>query len=845
MLIRRVVVPVGMIIAISLSAMGQFTATNQTERVPDFLQPPEQYEILGISVEGVDTDVMRNLLIRTSALSVGQVVNVPGDEAFSEAIRKLYRLSMFSDIDVAAETFIDNGVYLLIRVQEEPKLNAYEFRGVKRSHRNDLRKEVPLLKGRAVKPGDIERTEQQIKEFYEEKGHPLATVEVAREETEDNRVNLYFDIEKGISVKVEDIKIAGNEAFSDRKIRKKLDETKERRWWRFWKKETFDAQEFRADLKNLVAFYNENGYYDARLVADTVYLAVEEGEKPGYVVEIKVNEGNRYFIRDITWEGNTQYTNAQLTEALGFQPGDPYNSKKLESNLYGNAQSTDVGSLYYNQGYVQFSAAPTIEEVAGDSLDLNFEIYEGDVFRFGEIAIVGNTKTKDHVVRRNLRTYPGRTFTRDDIQRSLRELSQLNYFNPETLRPDTRINPATQTVDITYNLEETGGDQLEFSGGWGGFGGLLLQAGITFNNFSVQEMMKWGEGFRMPAGDGQRLSVGVQVQGRYYQNYYASFTEPWFQGRPRPLGFSLSHSRYDLNASRYRRYYNEAYFGFDEDDVVDDPSSRFSITSASVSYGMRLQWPDDYFQTGSLLGFKIYDLGERLTYYGLPEGQNRSISFKQTLSRNSLDDPFFPSSGSSMLLSLEIAPPLPNFIQYHKWSASTSWNLPIAPKLSFGAGADFGYVGSLTGNRVFFERYVVGGTPFDAQYSFSSFGRDQIYMRGYPSQVVGPRNAEGTPTGGAILNKFTSELRLLAIRSPQFTIQPYGFLDAANTWDSFRTYNPAGLYRSSGVGVRVFLPILGMLNLSYGYNFDEFEPYRSGDDGSRKWRFQFSLGQSF
>ncbi len=808
----------------------------------DFLRPPETYEILGIAVEGISSEPMRNLLVRTSALAVGQEVSLPGDEVFSEAIRRIYRLGMFSDVDVVAEKFIDSGLYVLIRVREEPKLNAFEFTGIKKSQRNDLRKELPLLKGRAVKPGDVDRAKQVISNFYKKKGHPLAEVSVTRNEMDD-RVDLIFEVDPGPRAEVAQIVLTGNEAVSGRKIRRKLKETKEDRWWRFWKRETFKENGYREDLDNLVDFYNQRGFYDARVVRDSVYLEGAEAGDPSYVIEISIHEGNRYFIREVNWAGNTEFSDQQLTSALGFQRGDVYNSKKLEGNLFGNAQQSDVGSLYYNNGYVQFQAIPSIIQVGADSLDLNFQIYEGDVFSFGQINIAGNTKTKEHVIRRNLRTFPGRTFTRDEIQRSLRELGQLGYFNPETLKPETRISPETKTVDITYELEETGGDQLEFSGGWGGFGGLLLQAGITFNNFSLQEMVRWGQGFRMPAGDGQRLSIGLQVQGQYYQNYYMSFTEPWFKGKPRPLGLSLSHSRYDLNASRYQRYYAN-YYGYDYDQL-NNPADRFSITSASLSYGLRLQWPDDYFQTGSILGFKLYDLGDRLAYYGLPEGQNRAITFRQSLSRNSFDDPNFPTAGSSLMLSVEVAPPFPRFLQYHKWTLSTAWSLPLGNKVSFGAGADFGYVGSITGDRVAFERYVVGGTPFDAQYGFTSFGRDLIYMRGYPSQVIGPRTASGSPTGGTILNKFTSELRVLAIRSPQFTIQPYMFLDAANAWDSFATYNPAGLYRSTGVGVRVFLPILGMLNLNYGYNFDEFPPLSSGDSGERKWRFQFSLGQSF
>ncbi len=800
-------------------------------------QGPKAYSIISIDVQGVEDETTRFFVIRNSGLKEGEQITVPGDESIAKAIKTLYRLGMFSDVRVVAEKFVGEGVYLQIQVTKEPRLSDYTFEGAKRGQQEDLRKKLPLLRGQSVKPSDVERSIQLIKNYYTEKGYPLAQVEVEKSEIDNDRVSLKFDVEKGDRIKVQDIKIKGNDSFSNYRIRKKLKETKKKRWWRFWKRETFEESKFQDDLSNVIDFYNQKGFYDARVVADSAYIIGVEENDPHYMVELSIEEGPQYHIRNVSFDGNTHYTDEQLRQSLGFQKGDVYNSRKLQSNLYGNPRNNDIGSLYYNQGYVQFQVAESITEVNGDSLDLSYEVVEGDIFKVGDVKISGNSKTKEHVVRRVIYTLPGNTFSREGIQRSLRELAQLGYFNQESLIPDTRINPETKTVDITYPLEETGGDQLEFSGGWGGFGGLLLQAGVTFKNFSLQNLFN-KEAYRpLPSGDGQQLSLGVQVQGRFYQNYYLSFQEPWFRGLPRPVGLSLSQTRYDLGAQ------TSLLTGISS----NSSGGVISISSASLSYGRQLKVPDDYFSTGSILKYRLYNLGDRSIAAGLPIGQNQSLSFTQSLSRNSLDHPQFPSAGSQFLASVEIAPPLPGFVQYHKWTLNTSWNLPLAGKngkLSLGLTANYGYVGTLTGERVAFERYIVGGTPFDSQTGRFGYGRDIVYMRGFPPGAIGPRDASNAFVGGAILNKYNSELKYLAVQSPQFSMQSYIFLDAAGSYDNFGSYNPANLHRAVGVGARVFLPILGMITLNYGRNLDAF-PSTTNDDGSQKWRFQFSLGQSF
>ncbi len=802
-----------------------------------YAEAPQSYQILGLSVEGVSREEVAAFVKQTSGLAEGESITIPGDPAISDAIRSIYRLGMFSDVSIATERTVGDGAFLVIKVTEVPKLSDFSFEGVKKGHRDDLKKKMPLLSGAPVRPGDLERSKQIIQEFYAEKGNLLAEVNVERKPNPaNNTIALDFQVEKGPRVEIGNIVIKGNKEVSDRSLRKRMKETKEDRWWRFWKKETFKKDKFEEDLQSILDYYNQKGYYDARLISDSVYVIQEDGG-PAVAVELEVREGPQYHIRNLEWEGNTVYADEALTEALGFEAGDVYNKKKLEENLYANRQSSDVMSLYTNRGYMRFNAQPVIRVVEGDSLDIHFDVYEGEVYSFGNIEIAGNTKTKEHVIRRELYTIPGQTFSRDAIQESMRRLQQLSYFNAEALANGltTDINEENKTVDLSYRLEEVGSDQLELSGTWGRFG-LILMLRFGFNNFSIQNFFEKGAWKPLPSGDGQKLSLAVQTNGRYYQSYSVSFTEPWFRGRPTPIGFSVSHSR--LGSGGYYRSYGYSF----------GDAAKFITTSGRFFYDRRLKFPDDYFSASSSIGYQYYNngKGENRFYSVLPSGVSQEVTFEQSLSRNSLDNPTFPTRGSSMLLSLQVAPPLFGSIQYHKWRFKTDWNVPLAPKLSVSFGSDFGYIGSLTGEDVIFERFDVGGSPFETQ-GIYNFGSDIIYMRGYPRSAIGPR-LDGQAKGGTILNKYTSELRWLAIQTPQLSAAPYVFADAANTWNDFGSFNPAALYRSAGVGARIVLPIVGMVELTYGYNFDTFVPSQISSgrhNGSNRWYFQFSLGQGF
>lgn len=792
--------------------------------IPANAQAPEaasQYEVLSVDVEGTVSDASTQYVIQQSGIRVGSMVTLPYDEKFGEAVRNLYRAGWFSDIEVVADRIVGQGVFLLIRVVEDPRLGVYTIEGVSGGERGDLEDLIPLLRGRSVRSSDIGRTIQIIETFLRDKGYRRATVDVNQSVTDEGRLDLVFNVSKNERVEVQDVRFFGNSAFSERTLRKRLSNTPENRWWRFWGGETFEDELFQEDLENLVRFYHDRGYFGARVVRDSVYVDQSVG---GVVVEIELHEGEQYFVRNVDFEGNTVYSDEQLRRAIGFQRGDPFNRSRLESNIYYTQEHSDVASLYSDRGYLRFNIRETISEVASDSLDLFFEIDEGDIYEFGEITIRGNTRTKEHVIRRELRTIPGQTYSRQALERTVRELLQLSYFDQNSLAqgPDVAVDEEEKSVDLTYNLTETGSDQLELSGGWGGSTGLLLQARVTFNNFSIQNLFNGSAWSPLPSGDGQQLSLSVVTNGRRYQNYSLSFTEPWFRGRRTPAGASVGYTYFNSNNA--------------DDGTVSSVFGR-------LFYRQTLKWPDDFFQTGTNVGYRLYSItdAESFSSLGLPDGTSQELTISQSLSRNSLDNPIFPTAGSSVGLTLTIAPPIADFVQYHKWDFNSSWYTPLTGGLSFSFKTQFGYIGSLNGDDVQFQRFLVGGSPLDTQGQFRGFGKDLVFMRGYPLEAISPRS-NGENVGGRVLNKYSAELQLLALQSPSFSFAPYAFADAANTWDGFGDYDPGQLFRSAGFGARIFLPILGMLDLNYGYQIDPFLPRSAGDSGIPQWRFQFSLG---
>ena len=808
----------------ALLALAASAATAQEGTPP---AAPTSYEILSITVEGAADESSQGLVRSISGLRPRQRVQLPWDPAFGEAVRNLYSRGGYSDVTVEATEVAGDGVFLTIRVEEQPKLSGFEIEGLGRSDVSDLRPKLPLFRGRAVREADVARSELEIEGFLREKGFRRPSVETRRSVGDDGRVALVFDVERGERQSVADIRFTGNEAFSESTLRRQLKNTPERRWWRFWKRETFNDAEFEEDLASLVRFYNDRGYYGARVVRDSVYTeALPDGDEQ-LVIDIGVVEGPQYHIRNVVWEGNTVYTDDQLQLALGVQTGDVFDGTKIERNLRFTEDNSDVSSLYQDAGYLRFNVDQQVVEAPGDSLDLFFEITEGETYEFGNVRIAGNTRTKEHVIRREIRTIPGQPYSRNAIQRSVRELATLNYFDPASFGagPSIEVNDEDQTVDLVYNLAETSSDQLELSGGYGGGSiGLILSARVTFTNFSVQNLAQ-GLKNGLPTGDGQQLSLQVQTYGTRQQIYSLSFTEPWFRGRPTPVGFALSYQNVDFSQS------SAAGSGIS-----------YGLISARTFVRQRLKWPDDFFSTGTNLGYRLYDI-RNFPGSILPEGSNHEINISQSLTRNALDNPTFPQSGSSLGLTLTVAPPIGDFIQYHKTDFNTAFYTPIVGRLTGSVRTQFGYIGSLTGEEVAFERYIIGGTPLEAQGQGGltrGFGLDLVFLRGYPPQSIGPRR-NGQPVGGRILTKYEAEVGTVLLQTPQLSVAPYLFADAANTYDGFDDFDPARLFRSAGVGARIFLPILGLVDLNYGYQIDSFAPL-ANDNGEPQWLFQFSLG---
>ena len=822
-------------VRLAFSALLALAATAATAQEGTPPAAPTSYEILSIAVEGAADESSQGLVRSISGLRPRQRVQLPWDPAFGEAVRNLYSRGGYSDVTVEAGEVQGDGVTLTIRVEEQPRLSGFEIEGLGRSDVADLAPKLPLFRGRAVRDADVARSELEIETFLRGKGFRRPTVETRRSVGDDGRVALVFDVERGDRQTVADIRFTGNDAFSEGTLKRQLKNTPERRWWRFWKKETFNDAAFDEDLASLVRFYNDRGYYGARVVRDSVYTEALPGGEEQLVIDIGVVEGPQYHIRNVVWEGNTVYTDDQLQLALGVAPGDVYDGTKIERNLRFTEDNSDVSSLYQDAGYLRFDVEQQIVEAPGDSLDLFFEITEGETYEFGNVRIAGNTRTKEHVIRREIRTVPGQPYSRQAIQRSVRELATLNYFDPASFGagPSIEVNDQDQTVDLVYNLAETSSDQLELSGGYGGRNiGLILSARVTFTNFSVQNLAQGLKG-GLPTGDGQQLSLQVQTFGSRQQVYSLSFTEPWFRGRPTPVGFALSYQNVDFTQANGLGGLNSGV--------------SYGLISARAFYRQRLKWPDDFFSTGTNVGYRLYDIGN-FPNSVLPAGANHEVNISQSLTRNALDNPTFPQNGSSLGLTFTVAPPLGGTIQYHKTDFETAFYTPIVGRLTGSVRTQFGYIGSLTGDEVAFERYVVGGTPLEAQGQGGltrGFGRDLVFLRGYPANAIGPRR-NNQPVGGRILTKYEAELGLVLLQTPQLSVAPYLFADAANTYDGFDDFDPARLFRSAGIGTRVFLPILGLVDLNYGYQIDSFTPLSRNRpdilDAQPGWRLQFSLG---
>lgn len=786
------------------------------------LEFPTEYNIDNVTVEG-NENTRTQFIINASSLIAGTKITYPGEE-IPDAIKRLYRVGLFSDVKIFITEKSLTGVSLLIQVQEQPRLLEYKLEGIKRSERRDLKDEIYLVPGTAITEANIEQTKSTIKRFFREKGFWFTEVETRVDPSEaENRSILVFEISKGKRLEVKDIIFEGADAFSNRILLKNIKPLKEDARWKIFGKKTYKQEDFDEGKAKLLTLYRKNGYVDARFVSDTVWVFDYGSDKQGLKVQLNIEEGPQYIVRNVTWDGNSVYTDDQLSTSLGFEKGDVFNQSKYDENVNFNRTSTDLNSLYQNIGYLFFQAVPTLTKIGEDSLDIHFDLYEDEVATIGEVSFTGNTQTHDDVVRRTLRTVPGNTYSRDAIVRSVRELSTLGYFNPENINPDFVPNPQDKTVDISFDLDESQStSNFEFSGGYGGrFIGAIISARLNFNNFSLKRALE-GDFNPFPSGDGQTLSLGVQVTGTGYQSYSFGFVEPWLNGKPTSFGVNFSYNLINYTTT----------------------DERNKLFSASVSLGKRLRWPDDFFSTRTVLSYQLYDVAGATSF--LAEGTSSLISVRQVLERNSLDNFISPNSGSKLTLSLEVAPPIQGFSEYYKIKSEFQHHVPIAGKLVLTSQADYGFIGYLTKeNRSNFQRFLVGGTQLQQRQSFLY---DNIDLRGYPgglSESIAPV-VDGDKIGGRLYSKYSLELRYPAVSTEQLQLIPYMFMDAGNSYENFGSFDPFNLKRAVGFGTRVFLPVLGLVDLSYGYRLDGVQ----GETSSStllpgKWEFLFNIGSPF
>lgn len=809
-----------------------FTQAQDTVPIMEYGEPKE-FELGGIKVIGANFSD-DNAVIGVSGLKVGDKIRIPGND-IPKAIKALWKLRLFTDVQILKEKTIGDVVFLELVVQERPRLSRYSYTGAKKSKHDDLNDEVNkfLLKGGIVTDNVKVNAKEAIEAFYIGKGYLDANVRV--EEIPDssrvNAVRLVFHVDRGDKVKIKDITFSGNVNVKPKKLRKQMDNTKRKK--RLFASSKFIKNEYKADKDNIIKYYNTIGFRDARILKDSLWRN-EDGE---LMLHMNIDEGNQYFFRNIGWKGNSIYDTETLSTVLGIEKGEVYNQELLETRLRFSQDGRDVSTLYMDNGYLFFQVDPIEVAIEGDSIDLELRIFEGPQATIDKVVIKGNDRTHEHVIRREIRTRPGEKFSRSDIIRSQREIINLGYFNPEALDINTPVNPQRGTVDIEYTVEEKPSDQLELSAGWGGNRRVIGTLGVSFNNFSLRNIFKKEAWRPLPQGDGQRLSLRAQTNGDFYQSYNISFTEPWLGGK-KPNSFTVA------------GFYNRFAFG-----ISGTPSRQsFNIIQGSLSLGTRLKWPDDNFISSTAINIQTLSLNNWTQ--GLfrsddgtivSEGNYNNFSIKQTIARSTVNDPIFPKNGSRISLSVQLTPPYSLFsdkdfseepvnekfrwLEYHKWRFDAEWYTPLIGSLTLKASAKIGMLGNYNSDigTAPFERFQLGGDGINNQ-QFGFAGVDIISMRGYE---VSDLEANRDPlTGGSsatpVFDKFTVEIRYPLSLNPSSTIYVLAFAQGGNAWRNFRDFNPFDIKRSVGFGLRVFLPMFGVLGFDYGIGIDKITGPNSG-----------------
>ena len=855
----------------------EITAEENNNPVILYTTTPKKYEIADIKVEGVD-NYEDYILLGISGLSVGQTITVPGDEITS-AIKNYWKHGLFSDARIEAEKIVGDKIYLKIVLAQRPRIAEVNYHGVKKSEKKDLEAKLGLVKGSQITPNLVDRAKLLIKRHFDDKGFKNAEVNIIERNIQGNKeqVNVDIMIDKKEKVKVNSITIDGNTILSDKKLKRIMKKTNEKnKLVNLFRTKKFIEEKYEEDKQLIIDKYNELGYRDAQIVVDSITPYDDRTVD----VYMRIEEGNKYYLRNIDWVGNTVYRSDYLAAKLLMKKGDVYNQKLLNERL---SQDEDaIGNDYYNQGYVFYSLDPVEVNIVGDSIDLEMRIVEGPQATISKVTINGNDRLYDNIVRRELRTKPGDLFNRSALDRSYREIAQMGHFNPENINPDIRPDAANGTVDINWQLESKANDQIEFSAGWGQTG-IIGKLSLKFTNFSMANLFRKNDNYRgfLPQGDGQTMTISAQTNGTYYQSYNISFFDPWFGGK-RPNSFSVS-AFYSVQTDVSSNYYNSAYMNnyynyysgygsyynnyYNNYESYYDPDKSIQMYGAAIGWGKRLRWPDDYFTLSAELSFQRFILKDwSYLYIKLNNGEYMStgacnnLSLGFTLSRNSTDNPIFPRSGSEFTASVHFTPPYSlfsdkdyktygkddydeaasvyNWIEYHKWKfkAKTYTALTDGQKCPvIMTRTEFGLLGHYNKYKKSpFETFYMGG---DGMTGYStSYASETIALRGYENGSLTPYGSEGYA-----YIRLGAELRYPLMLESSTSIYALGFVEGGNAWTEVNKFNPFSLKRSAGVGVRIFLPMVGMMGIDWAYGFDKV----NGSSQYSGSQFHFILGQEF
>ena len=876
---KHIVVLLVALLSVTLQTNAQDVIVN-----PDisYAGTPRQCEIGGLTVKGVE-GYEDYVLLGLSGLSVGQVIEVPGTE-ITEAIKRYWRNGLFSKVAITADSLVGNKVYLCVHLTTRPRVSAINYNGLKKSEREDMDSKLGIMRGSQITPNMIDRAKILAKKYFDDKGYNNAEIEIIQRDdvTSKNEVILDINVDKKAKMKVRQIIFEGNDQLSDKKIKGnmfkksafgKINEAGKFR--NFFKAKKYTPERYEEAKQALIDKYNELGYRDATILEDSVWTVDENHVN----VFVKVDEGQRYYLRNITWVGNTVVTSDYLDRTLGMKKGDVYNQKQMKKRL--SEDEDAVGNYYWNNGYLFYNLEPTEVNIVGDSIDLEMRIQEGTQAHISHVRIYGNDRLYEEVVRRELRTKPGDLFSKDAIQRSAREIASMGFFDPEKVNPDIKPNYDDGTVDINWELEQKSNDQLEFSLGWGQTG-VIGRVGIKLTNFSMRNLFgknKMHRGF-LPIGDGEQVSLSAQSNGSYYYSFSTGYSTGWFGGK-RPNSFSVSafYSKQTDISSTYRNsawmnnYYN--YMGgygsyntgyYDYTSLYDD-DKYIKLIGISLGWGKRLRWPDDYFQLSTQLSYTRYMLQD-WNYFLISNGNCNNINLGITLARTSTDNQLFPRRGSEFIASVTLTPPWSLFdgkdyanlataetyntnadryqaelqekyrwIEYHKWKfkSRTYTALTGGQKcLVLMTRAEFGILGSYNKDKKSpFETYYMGGDGMSG-YS-TSYAEETIGLRGYENGSLTPYGASGYA-----YDRFTLELRYPLLLG-NTTIYGLGFLEGGNAWSQTRNFNPFDIKRSAGLGVRIFLPMVGLMGIDWAYGFDR----AYGNSAKGGSQFHFILGQEF